>query len=247
MAATKSTATPAAPKTAPAKVTKAAPAPTKVVEEAAPVATPVVAAPAAPAPVEKKVGGAKKTVAKTAAPAESAAPAPATQEAASPAASDAAAPAPAENASEDVFATRFQGLLDKLASLSTDIRDVSTQIRTLQKEHNRFVRDNVKKNSKRAPKAKRNASGFAKPTLLSDEMYAFLGLEKGSLVVRNDVTRLLNKYVVDKSLRAEKDKRQILPDDELKKLLNVTDKDNLTYFNIQKYIKHHFVKPVATA
>jgi chromatin remodeling complex protein RSC6 len=148
---------------------------------------------------------------------------------------------------ENVFGPRFAALLDRLTSLTADLREVSVQVRSLQKEHTRFVRENTKKNAKRQRVTKRNASGFAKPTLLSDEMYAFLGIDKGTMVVRNDVTRRINAYVVEHKLRNETDKRRIVPNDALKALTNVSDADTLTYFNIQKYIKHHFVKPTVAA
>lgn len=147
---------------------------------------------------------------------------------------------------EDAFGPRFASLLDRLSALTTELRDVSASVRTLQKEHTRFVRDNTKR-AKRQRTTKRNASGFAKPTLLSDEMYTFLGIEKGTLVVRNDVTRRINAYVVENNLRNETDKRRIVPNDQLRSLTNVKDADTLTYFNIQKYIKHHFVKPTVEA
>lgn len=149
-------------------------------------------------------------------------------------------------ATEDVFGPRFASLLDRLSALTTEIRDVSASVRSLQKEHTRFVRDNTKR-AKRQRTTKRNASGFAKPTLLSDEMYTFLGIEKGTLVVRNDVTRRINAYVVEHNLRNETDKRRIVPNEQLRTLTNVKDADTLTYFNIQKYIKHHFVKPTVEA
>jgi len=145
---------------------------------------------------------------------------------------------------EDVFGPRFAALLDRLSSFSNEFREVTTLVRSLQKDHARFLRENTKRNAKRQRTAKRTASGFAKPTLLSDEMYSFLSIEKGTLVVRNDVTRKLNEYVVSNNLRDEADKRRIIPNATLRTLLNVPEGDSLTYFNIQKYIKHHFIKPV---
>ena len=206
---------------------------TKTVAAATPAAT--------PAPVEavatKKVAAKKAPVTPTAAPATVETPAATveTTEAASAAVPD------------DTFAPRFAALLERLQGLTNDVREVTTSIRVLQKEHTRFVRENSKKNTKRLNRVKRTASGFAKPTLLSDEMYDFLAIEKNTLVVRNDVTRKLNEYVLSNNLRDSKDKRNIIPDAKMRKLLNFTDGDSLTYFNIQKYIKHHFVKPVATA
>jgi len=150
----------------------------------------------------------------------------------------------AQSFTEDVFSTKFTELISRLAAFTNDLRDINAQVRSLQKEHNRFVRENTKRNAKRLRTTKRTASGFAKPTLLSDEMYNFLGIEKGTLVVRNDATKKLFDYVKANNLRNEEDKRIIMLNPTLRSLLNVPEGDSLTYFNIQKYIKHHFVKPV---
>ena len=58
---------------------------------------------------------------------------------------------------------------------------------------------------------------------------------------------MINKYIVDNNLRKEEDKRQIIPDKKLSKLLNLDGSEQLSYFNLQKYIKHHFVKSEAVA
>jgi chromatin remodeling complex protein RSC6 len=174
---------------------------TKASAKAASVATPAaVETPAAPA-VKK---AASKKAAATPAPVETPA---AVTTATTPASGDATeATTPA--AVDDSFGPRFTALLERLQSLTNDVREVTTSIRVLQKEHTRFVRENSKKNSKRQNRVKRTASGFAKPTLLSEEMYNFLGIDKNSLVVRNDVTRKLNEYVLTNNLRDAKDKAE---------------------------------------
>jgi chromatin remodeling complex protein RSC6 len=148
----------------------------------------------------------------------------------------------------DAFATQFSSLLEKIQSLSNELRGLATTVKNLQKDHSKFVRENSRKNAKRqTKKVNRAPSGFAHPTLLSKEMYAFLGKKDGELVVRNDVIRQLNAYVVDNNLREPTDKRRIVPDAKLKSLVNVPDGETLTYFNIQKYIKHHFIKPTTAS
>jgi hypothetical protein len=201
-------------------------------------------APAKKAPVKKaKAVEVVAPAEETSTVASSTTPAPST-----PAASE-SAPATVEgdgtqSFTEDVFSTKFTELISRLAAFTNDLRDINAQVRSLQKEHNRFVRENTKRNAKRLRTTKRTASGFAKPTLLSDEMYNFLGIEKGTLVVRNDATKKLFDYVKANNLRNEEDKRIIMLNPTLRSLLNVPEGDSLTYFNIQKYIKHHFVKPV---
>jgi len=75
--------------------------------------------------------------------------------------------------------------------------------------------------------------------ILSDELYEFLGLEKGAMVSRKEVTRMINEYIVMNSLRDNEDRRVIRPNTELHKIFKSTDSDNIT--DIKPYIRHHFI------
>lgn len=94
-------------------------------------------------------------------------------------------------------------------------------------------------------------SGFAVPTPISDDLADFLGLERGSDVARTTVTKLINRYITDNNLKDPNNKRNILLNgkegEKLAKILSpLVDQDgnevDLSYFNIQRYIKHHFLK-----
>lgn len=108
----------------------------------------------------------------------------------------------------------------------------------------------VSKNAEKSTKRKKNTqsgklSGFEKPTLISDELAVFFGKEKGSRMARTEVSKLIHQYVKAHNLQNKENRRIIHPDPKLKKLLDSKD-DELTYFNLQKYLKHHFKKePVA--
>jgi chromatin remodeling complex protein RSC6 len=92
----------------------------------------------------------------------------------------------------------------------------------------------------------RQPSGFVKPTLISDELAAFLGKEKGSLLARTAVSKEINAYIRANSLQDPANGRKINADSKLSKLLKLSKTDELTYFNLQKFMKHHFTKtPVA--
>ena len=106
------------------------------------------------------------------------------------------------------------------------------------------VSKNADKSSKRKKNAKSRPSGFEKPTLISDELAVFFGKDLGTLMARTDVSKQIHEYVVQQKLQNEKNRRIIHPDAKLKKLLNVNN-DELTYFNLQKYLKFHFQKDVA--
>ena len=88
---------------------------------------------------------------------------------------------------------------------------------------------------------KRAPSGFAKPTPISDQMCKFLGVEKKSLMARTEVTKRLTKYIKENDLQKPEDRRIILMDRALKSLLKAPKGQVVTYFNLQKWIKPHFL------
>jgi hypothetical protein len=120
---------------------------------------------------------------------------------------------------------------------------LKNNVKTIAKISSR-VSKNADKSSKRKKNAKSRPSGFEKPTLISDELAVFFGRDIGTLMARTDVSKQIHEYVVQQKLQNEKNRRIIHPDAKLKKLLNVNN-DELTYFNLQKYLKFHFQKDVA--
>uniref|UniRef100_A0A6C0E7K2 DM2 domain-containing protein n=1 Tax=viral metagenome TaxID=1070528 RepID=A0A6C0E7K2_9ZZZZ len=88
----------------------------------------------------------------------------------------------------------------------------------------------------------KNTSGFVKPTLISDQLAMFLGKPLGTKITRTDVCRELNTYISIHHLQSPYNGRIINPDEKLKNLLNINDDVELTYFNLRKYMKHHFHK-----
>lgn len=175
----------------------------------------------------------------------SAAPAPVKAPVAAPAKAPApvAAPAPVvESKAEDVSTeSPFVSLEEKMAQLVSVLKEAQAQLKVVKKEFDRLKKTADKVERKRA-NARSTPNGFAKPTKISDELCVFLGVAKGTEKSRTEVTREINKYVKAKNLSDPKNKRIIRPDATLKKLLNSTDKDEVTYFNLQKFLKHHFVK-----
>ena len=83
-------------------------------------------------------------------------------------------------------------------------------------------------------------SGFAKPGKVSEELRAFLGLGKDELIARTEVTKKITQYCKEKNLQKEEDKRTIHADPTLRNLLRLKKGDELTFFNLQKYMKVHY-------
>ena len=147
---------------------------------------------------------------------------------------------------ENTVGTQLSGLLDTVSVLMAQLKTVQGDIKTLQKNYTKLLKEHDKTRNK-SKRQNRKPSGFAKPSALTAEMTGFLGLDKDIEMPRNEVTKLINKYIVDNDLRDQSDKRKILPDKKLGKLLGWDGKEQVSYFNLQKYIKQHFVKtePVA--
>jgi upstream activation factor subunit UAF30 len=141
--------------------------------------------------------------------------------------------------------------LAKLGQLSALISSLKTEYRTLEKKWTRELKAAQKQSSKRKRKAGNRApSGFVKPTRISDELATFLGKDKGAEMARTAVTRDINTYIRTNKLQDEQNGRKINPDAKLAALLKLKKTDELTYFNLQKYMSHHFsknVKPEETA
>jgi chromatin remodeling complex protein RSC6 len=85
-------------------------------------------------------------------------------------------------------------------------------------------------------------SGFIKPTRISDHLAFFLGKSAGTQMARYDVSKEINKYILINGLQDMYNGRKINPDENLRNLLNIGMDVELSYFNLQKYMKHHFIK-----
>lgn len=131
----------------------------------------------------------------------------------------------------------------KLNQLGVIVSSLKNEYRTLEKKFNRELKVAQKANSKRKRKSGNRApSGFVKPTRISDELAKFLEKPTGSEMARTDVTREINKYIRAHNLQDKENGRKINPDTKLSTLLKLKKTDELTYFNLQKFMSPHFSK-----
>ena len=105
----------------------------------------------------------------------------------------------------------------------------------------------MEKNSKKKRSNANKVSGFEKPTAISDELAKFVGEPIGTMLARTAVSKKIHEYVKSNNLQDPKNRRIINPDAKLKKLLKTNGTDELSYFNLQKYLKVHFKKDAAPA
>jgi chromatin remodeling complex protein RSC6 len=136
--------------------------------------------------------------------------------------------------------------LAKLTQLGSQIAKIKTEYRALEKKMIREIKTAQKNSAKRKRKVGNRApSGFVKPTLISDELANFLEKPSGTEMARTDVTREINKYIRAHDLQDKSNGRKINPDNKLSSLLKLKTTDELTYFNLQKYMSVHFQKSAA--
>ena len=148
-----------------------------------------------------------------------------------------------EDVEEPTVLTKFSEYSAKIQELVSMLSTMKSDFKTLEKAVNRELKTAQKSSGKKKKSnASRQPSGFVKPTKISEELAAFLGKEKGVEMARTEVSKEINGYIRAKSLQDKENGRKIHPDTALKKLLNIGKDDELTYFNLQRYMKHHFIK-----
>jgi len=155
---------------------------------------------------------------------------------------------PANDVVETTPETGFGDLLKKLTEVTSLLATVKQEARALEKRLTRELKAAQKASAKKkAGKGNRSPSGFVKPTLISDELAAFLGKAKGTEMARTEVTREINSYIRAHKLQDPENGRRILADAKLRKLLKLKKDDELTYFNLQRYMSPHFAKASSKA
>jgi len=146
---------------------------------------------------------------------------------------------------ETALADRSVEFIAKLHQATLALSSLKTEFRTLEKAWSRELKAALKASSKRKRKTGNRApSGFVKPTRISDELAAFLGKENGTEMARTAVTRDINAYIRSNNLQDKENGRKINPDSKLVALLKLKKEDELTYFNLQRYMSPHFTKTV---
>ena len=146
-------------------------------------------------------------------------------------------------APEVALANEFTAVLAAIQEVTSKVSALRTQLRALEKKAVREVKAANKRSKKgRKSSGTRTPSGFVKPTLISEELASFLSKPKGTEMARTEVTKEINAYIRANKLQDPKNGRIILADAKLSKLLALKKEDELTYFNLQKYMSPHFAK-----
>lgn len=217
----------------------------KMAKKSAPApAAPVTATPAAAAPAKEVKPKAAKAPKATASKVEVVVP---TVPAVAPA---------AVQSSEALLATLTEQLKALSTEFTTKVREAVKSVQEASKVAKKEQRDSKKKRKinpadmtpeqKKAWEARRANNAFLVQRPLTPELASFMGIAAGSKRSQTEVTKYISDYVKSHSCFDPSFKRRIIPNAALAKLLRVDDKTEVTYLNLQKFLKVHFVKP-ATA
>lgn len=201
------------------------------------------------APSSAATAASAAPAAKTSKPSTPKASAKATESApvAAPVVDGAEASTPVAEVDGSVSTALYGSVLTKLQSAQALLASIRSEVNELKRQHARELRAANKANKRRKTNANRAPSGFVKPTLISNELAAFLGKPEGSVLARTEVTREVNAYIRNQKLQDKDNGRKINPDAKLLKLLKLKKGEELTYFNLQKYMAAHFAKSAAPA
>jgi upstream activation factor subunit UAF30 len=157
-----------------------------------------------------------------------------------------AAPAAVTESAEAAIAAKSAEFSAKLNQLGSLIASLKSEFKTMERQWSKDIKAAEKASSKKKRKSGNRApSGFVKPTKISDELAKFLDKPVGSEMARTDVTKQLNTYIRANSLQDKENGRKINPDSKLQTLLKLKKGDELTYFNLQRFMSPHFPKAVA--
>jgi Sec-independent protein translocase protein TatA len=171
-------------------------------------------------------------------------------------ASAAASTAPVADVAERSAATVLASLQESLRALGTEtqtrLRALIVEAGEAVKALKRDVRNSkrrVKKNpedmtaeERTAWEARRANNAFLKLRPISDELSSFMGLPAKSQKSQTDVTKFVATYVREHKCFDPSFKRRIIPDVKLAKLLRAKDGQEVTYLNLQSFLKVHFLK-----
>jgi chromatin remodeling complex protein RSC6 len=149
-----------------------------------------------------------------------------------------------DNILDSSIMDKFTTINDSLTLFKMQITNLQKIVKTIEKDVRKELKNMKKDNKKEKLRAKRAPSGFAKPTKVTKELCNFMNKPEGTEIARTEVTKALVSYIKSNNLieTREDSKTKIVPDTKLKDLLGIKDDElnDLTYFNIQKYMNKHF-------
>ena len=131
-----------------------------------------------------------------------------------------------------------------LETIQTEIAALRAEVKSLVKLVRKVKNFQEDPDGEKAKKRAEN-NGFNRKQEITPKLREFLGLPEGELISRSEVTKFVNKYIIDKGLKHPDIGRQIILDDTLRDLLAPPADVQVTYLNLQKYLSPHYIKKEA--
>lgn len=166
-------------------------------------------------------------------------------------------PKPRRSVKEETFRSVLESVKMDLQKLN-DYYRIMNRDQQLGTKCTRFVltkfarlhRDITKLSGTKTRRINTAAMGLFKPVRISSQLATFTGFDPNGMYSRITITKFITNYIRENRLYNPCDKRVIIPDDALRTLLNYKtpstalfgSPDVLTYFNLQRYLKHHFIR-----
>jgi len=142
----------------------------------------------------------------------------------------------------EVIHAQFMEIVQTLSTFKSTISMLASQLKILDKSVKKNIKRLEKESKKNKNKGNRKASGFAVPTKISNDLCKFMGVKEGTQLARTEVTKYIIQYIKDNDLPDKSNKKIIKPNKKLKSLLKLEKNEQVTYFNLQRYMNKHFVK-----
>lgn len=143
-----------------------------------------------------------------------------------------------EESNTEIF---FNKLNNQFQDVISIMKTLQSNFKVLQKEVTKERKEIKKKEIKHSKNnIKRKPNGFAKPSLISDELADFLNIPRGSELARTEATSKIISYVKEHNLQNPEKKKEFILDDKLKSLLKPGPNDVIGFFTLQTFLKSHF-------
>mgnify|MGYP001005125950 FL=1 len=132
--------------------------------------------------------------------------------------------------------------LPLLESIETTFKSLTTQITDMSKV-TRVLQDELKSLHKMVKQCdKSNKTKPKRPQTkmyLSNDLEKFLSVDKGTLLTKAEVMKSVSKYIKEKNLQIQEDKRKFIPNKELSKIFGIKKPQNMTFVEINKHVSPH--------
>ena len=152
------------------------------------------------------------------------------------------------------FLVTFGQVQQQLEDIGKEVKNVNNELKNLRKKYLKIVKS-LTKNKKRKPvdsteesAPKKEPSGFISPIALSREFTEFLNVPEDIMLPRTVVTKQIIAFIKENGLESTTNGRNFdLTDStnenavKLRKLFNIENGNEVTYFNLQSFLKPHFI------